>query len=99
MDSVSSALHQIYIARGESDETPISSEDIGQFSGVFVVGPAAIGLLIGGQRTADIVLVLREPPSSDCIAEVKEELEELLKVCGSSLLQCKISTLCAHNSY
>ncbi|KAM7534383.1 hypothetical protein Aperf_G00000107596 [Anoplocephala perfoliata] len=83
VDSVSSALRQIYIARGDSDETPTSSGDTGQPTGVFVVGPAALGLLLGGQQSADMVMVLREPPSSDCIAEVREELEELLKKISS----------------
>ncbi|CDS36366.1 zinc finger rna binding protein [Echinococcus multilocularis] len=82
--SVSDALRRILKARGDDADISNSSSGIeymnaSEPTGVFIVGAAAVGLLLGGQRTADMVLVSRELPSMDCVAEVAEELEELLK--------------------
>lgn len=85
IDSVSDALRRILRARGDDTDISNSPSDTEcmhglEPTGVFIVGPAAVGLLLGGQRTADMVLVSHELPSADCVAEVAEELEELLKV-------------------
>ncbi|KAL5969305.1 Zinc finger RNA-binding protein 2 [Taenia solium] len=84
IDSVSNALRRILRARGDDADVSNSHSDADNMdasepTGVFIVGPAAVGLLLGGQRTADMVLVSHELPSTDCVAEVAEELEELLK--------------------
>ncbi|KAL5104091.1 Zinc finger RNA-binding protein [Taenia crassiceps] len=84
IDSVSDALRRILRAREDDADisnTPSDTEcaNVSESTGVFLVGPAAVGLLLGGQRTADMVLVSHELPSTDCVAEVAEELEELLK--------------------
>ncbi|VDK79773.1 unnamed protein product [Dibothriocephalus latus] len=50
------------------------------FRGVFRVGALATGLLLAGDRKADLVLVCNRWPTTDDIVEIGGELEALVKV-------------------
>ncbi len=94
VSSVESALQRILVAQEGDDETSMeempSSSDADQqplrpprarqLRGVFRVDSLASGLFLTGQRSAEMVLVRGELPPADYLAEVAEELEELLKV-------------------
>uniref|UniRef100_A0A5K3FJ03 DZF domain-containing protein n=1 Tax=Mesocestoides corti TaxID=53468 RepID=A0A5K3FJ03_MESCO len=54
-------------------------DSVRPLSGVFRVGALASGLLLRGQHTAEMVLVLEKLPPAHYLTEVAEELEELLK--------------------
>ncbi|KAM3176953.1 hypothetical protein ACTXT7_005479 [Hymenolepis weldensis] len=77
VDAVCGALQQIHKARSQINEDLLPSDEP---SGVYLVGPAAIGLLLRGQRTADVVLVFRQLLPPNCINEMMKELEGMLKI-------------------
>lgn len=77
VDAVCGALQQIHKARSVNNEDFLPSDEP---NGVYLVGPAAIGLQLRGQRTADVVLVFRQPLPPNCVNEMMEELEGMLKV-------------------
>ena len=82
VEAVAYSLRRILDARGDNTVPSIDKDcsENKDLLGVFIVGPAAIGLLLGGQRTVEMVMVSMAIPSSESVSEVAEELEELLKV-------------------
>ncbi|VUZ44191.1 unnamed protein product [Hymenolepis diminuta] len=76
VETVCGALQQIHKARSVNSENFLPYDEP---NGVYLVGPAAIGLQLRGQRTADVVLVFRQPLPSNCVNEMMEELEGMLK--------------------
>nr|CDS25806.2 zinc finger rna binding protein [Hymenolepis microstoma] len=76
VDAVCSALRQIHGVESNGVEDLLTSDEL---SGVYLVGPVAIGLQLRGQLIADVVLVVRHPLLPNCANKTRMELEGMLK--------------------
>ncbi|VDO08770.1 unnamed protein product [Rodentolepis nana] len=77
VNAVCSALQQIFGVGSSSVEDLLTSDEL---SGVYLVGPVAIGLQLRGQLIADVVLVIRQPLLPNYADRTRMELEGLLKI-------------------